>query len=154
MILSECDVKKIIDHAFIAANAEDSLLRIDKSGKKAKTKMHVIVVNCGGKVVGQKSMDDAWVGSISIAKAKAFTATAFSSNENALSTRSIGVLSQPGQPLWQIGNSNTAEGLIEFPGGLPLYKQGELVGGVGVSGDGVDHDENVAFAGTKGFEPD
>jgi uncharacterized protein GlcG (DUF336 family) len=154
MILSECDVKKIIDQAFNAANAEDSLLRIDKSGKKTKTKMHVIVVNRGGKVVGQKSMDDAWVGSISIAKAKAFTATAFSSSENALSTRSIGVLSQPGQPLWQIGNSNTAEGLIEFPGGLPLYKQGDLVGGVGVSGDGVDQDENVAFAGTKGFEPD
>ena len=87
MILSECDVKKIIDQAFTAANAEDSLLRIDKSGKKAKTKMHVIVVNRGGKVVGQKSMDDAWVGSISIAKAKAFTATAFSSSENALSTR-------------------------------------------------------------------
>ncbi len=44
--------------------------------------------------------------------------------------------------------------MIEFPGGLPLYKDGQLVGGIGVSGDGVDQDENVAFAGAKGFEPD
>ena len=151
--LLECDVKKIIVQALDAANAEDSLLRIDKKGKKTKTKMHVIVVDRGGRVVGQETMDDAWMGSISIARAKAFTAAAFSSNENALSTRSIGILSQPGQPLWQIGNSNTAEGLIEFPGGLPLYKDGELVGAIGVSGDGVDQDENVALAGSKGFEP-
>jgi uncharacterized protein GlcG (DUF336 family) len=45
-------------------------------------------------------------------------------------------------------------GLIEFPGGLPLYRGGELVGGIGVSGDGVDQDEDVAKAGAVGFEPD
>ena len=63
-------------------------------------------------------------------------------------------LSQPGGPLWQIGNSNRGmfqPGLIEFPGGLPLYKNGQLVGGIGVSGDGVDEDEAVALAGAAGF---
>jgi len=114
--------------------------------------MHIIVVDRGGRVIGQKSMEDAWMGSISIARAKAFTAVAFSSNENALSTRAIGLLSQPGSPLWQIGNSNKEEGIIEFPGGLPLYKNGELVGGVGVSGDGVDQDEKVALEGAKGYD--
>lgn len=152
MTLTDHEVEKILDQAYQAANTEESLLRIDKDGRKAKTKMHIIVVDRGGRVIGQKSMVDAWMGSIAIARAKAFTAVAFSSNENALSTRAIGCLSQPGQPLWQIGNSNISEGVIEFPGGFPLYKKDELVGGIGVSGDGVDKDENVARAGAKGFE--
>jgi hypothetical protein len=37
---------------------------------------------------------------------------------------------------------------------LPLYKGGELVGGIGVSGDSVHADEDVAEAGALGFEPD
>ena len=39
-----------------------------------------------------------------------------------------------------------------FPGSLPLYKNGVLVGGLGVSGDGVDQDDFVTAAGAKGFE--
>ena len=65
-------------------------------------------------------------------------------------------------PLWGIGDSNqvgisgsqaTRNGIITFPGGVALYKNGRLVGGVGVSGDGVDQDEAVAFAGAAGFLP-
>jgi len=44
-------------------------------------------------------------------------------------------------------------GITLFPGGLPLYRDGVLVGAVGVSGDGVDQDDVIAFAGAKGFEP-
>jgi uncharacterized protein GlcG (DUF336 family) len=40
-----------------------------------------------------------------------------------------------------------------FAGSVPLYKNGQLVGGVGVSGDGIDQDDNVAFGGGTGFEP-
>jgi len=125
--LTNDDVRKILAQAQAAAEKEVSLLRVNAEGKAQPTRMHIIVVDRNGRVIGQNSMDDAWVGSISIARAKAFTAAAFSSNENALTTRSVGILSQPGGPLWQIGNSNTADGIIEFPGGLPLYKHGELV---------------------------
>ena len=38
-----------------------------------------------------------------------------------------------------------------FPGSLPLYKNGVLVGGLGVSGDGVDQDDFVTSAGATGF---
>ncbi|MFA6716832.1 MAG: heme-binding protein [Victivallales bacterium] len=152
--LTDKDVEKILSQAQKAADNEVSLLRVNAEGEPQTAKMHIIVVNRDGKEIGRTSMKDAWTGSLSIAKAKAFTAAAFSSNENALSTRTIGILSQPGEPLWQIGNSNTVEGgIIEFPGGLPLYKDGELVGGIGVSGDGVDQDENVAIRGAAGFEP-
>jgi uncharacterized protein GlcG (DUF336 family) len=43
-------------------------------------------------------------------------------------------------------------GVVFFPGSLPLYKNGVLVGGLGVSGDGVDQDDFVTAAGATGFE--
>jgi hypothetical protein len=39
-----------------------------------------------------------------------------------------------------------------FAGSVPLYKNGQLVGAVGVSGDGIDQDDNVAFGASEGFE--
>jgi len=150
--ISSEEITRILDNAEAAAKKEESLLRVNAEGKKQPTRMHIVVVDRGGRLVGQRSMADAWVGSIAIAKSKAFTALCFSSNEHALTTRTLGALTQPGGPLWNIGNSNRQDGLIEFPGGMPLYRNGELVGGIGVSGDGVDQDEHVAVAGAKGFE--
>ncbi len=43
--------------------------------------------------------------------------------------------------------SNLANGLQIFPGGFPIYRGNQLVGGIGVSGDGVDQDDLVAFLG-------
>ena len=43
-------------------------------------------------------------------------------------------------------------GIVFFPGSAPLYKNGVLVGGLGVSGDGVDQDDFVTNGGAKGFE--
>jgi uncharacterized protein GlcG (DUF336 family) len=43
-------------------------------------------------------------------------------------------------------------GIVFFPGSAALYRNGALVGGLGVSGDGVDQDDFVTNAGTKGFE--
>jgi len=51
----------------------------------------------------------------------------------------------------QTANPNQ-NGIVFFPGSVPLYKNGVLVGGLGVSGDGVDQDDYVTNAGAKGFE--
>jgi hypothetical protein len=40
-----------------------------------------------------------------------------------------------------------ANGLQIFPGGVPIYRGATLVGGIGVSGDGVDQDDMIAFLG-------
>ena len=48
------------------------------------------------------------------------------------------------------GGNNS--GIVFFPGSAGLYRSGVLVGGLGVSGDGVDQDDFVTNAGTKGFE--
>ena len=44
-------------------------------------------------------------------------------------------------------------GIVFFPGSTPLYKNGVLVGGLGVSGDGVDQDDVVTFSGAGEFRP-
>lgn len=44
-------------------------------------------------------------------------------------------------------------GITIFPGGIPLYKNGQLAGAIGISGDGVDQDDYIAAAGTVGYEP-
>ncbi|HTZ95063.1 MAG TPA: heme-binding protein [Terriglobales bacterium] len=46
--------------------------------------------------------------------------------------------SDPGAP-----NTNNMSGIVFFPGSLPLYRNGVLVGGLGVSGDGVSQDDFV-----------
>src|SRR5262249_29609729 len=43
------------------------------------------------------------------------------------------------------GLSVATNGVQIFPGGLPIYRSGALIGAVGVSGDGVDQDDMVAF---------
>jgi uncharacterized protein GlcG (DUF336 family) len=43
-------------------------------------------------------------------------------------------------------------GVVFFPGSVPLYRNGVLVGGLGISGDGVDQDDYVAAGGAAGFE--
>ena len=48
---------------------------------------------------------------------------------------------------------NIPNGIQIFPGSVPLYKNGELVGAIGISGDGVDQDDLIAAAGANGFEP-
>jgi uncharacterized protein GlcG (DUF336 family) len=48
--------------------------------------------------------------------------------------------------------SGNNSGIVFFPGSAGLYKNGMLVGGLGVSGDGVDQDDFVTSAGTLGFE--
>jgi uncharacterized protein GlcG (DUF336 family) len=53
---------------------------------------------------------------------------------------------QPGAP-----NVNKS-GIVFFPGSAGLYRNGTLIGGLGVSGDGVDQDDYVTSGGTSGFE--
>jgi uncharacterized protein GlcG (DUF336 family) len=164
--LTNAELRAILNAGEVQAGKEDSLLRAT-----GPTHMHIAICDRVGRLLAIRSMTDAWEGSIDIAIAKARTAALFSSNENALSSRDIGILSQShfkggtmaneAGPLWGIWNTNLLplarltgprNGLVTFPGGLPLYKNNVLVGGVGVSGDGVDQDEAVAIAASAGFE--
>ncbi|HEY6442832.1 MAG TPA: heme-binding protein [Candidatus Acidoferrales bacterium] len=110
-----------------------------------------------------------WPGSRLIAAEKANTANAFSTNDFAISTGNLYAGAQPGGSLYGIvmppnpaaafagepdsfGLQNdplvgkAIGGVIVFGGGLPLYSaRGELVGGLGVSGDTACADHVVAW---------
>jgi hypothetical protein len=51
------------------------------------------------------------------------------------------------------GIPNLPNGIQIFPGSIPLYKNGVLVGAIGISGDGVDQDDLIAAAGANGYSP-
>lgn len=45
------------------------------------------------------------------------------------------------------GISNLPNGIQIFPGSVPIYRGGQLIGGIGVSGDGIDQDDMISFLG-------
>jgi uncharacterized protein GlcG (DUF336 family) len=45
------------------------------------------------------------------------------------------------------GQKRLQNGIQIFPGSVPIYRGGTLVGGIGVSGDGIDQDDMISFLG-------
>lgn len=127
-----------------------------------------VTVNRNGELcaiaASQTDMGKMWPGSLSIAEAKAYTANAFSTDDMPLSTARLYTLTQPGHSLWGIAASNPfnpadlvpvsqapgtspqkiAGGMISFGGGLALYKNGKVIGALGVSGDTSCTDHETA----------
>jgi uncharacterized protein GlcG (DUF336 family) len=103
--------------------------------------MNIAVMDAGRNLVAFHRMDGAWVASTDIAIDKAFTSAG-----RGLTTRKIGEMAQPGQPLFGINTTNGGR-IVIFAGGVPLMRDGEVIGAVGVSGGTVDEDEEVAEAG-------
>jgi uncharacterized protein GlcG (DUF336 family) len=123
--------------------AEHVLTEALVRAEQIDTLMNVAIVDAGGNLKAFSRMDGAWLGGIDIALKKARTARFFDMNSGEL-----GSLSQPGGPLFNIEVSNN--GLITFPGGIPLRDEnGQVIGGIGVSGSTVDNDQAVAEAGAK-----
>lgn len=125
------------------AQAETMIAAAKEKSVALDTKMNIAVVDAGANLVAFARMDGAWLGSLDISIKKAKTARFFDMN-----TGTIGELSQPGGPLFNIEHSNG--GLISFPGGIPVKNEaGDVIGAIGVSGSSVENDHAVAEAGTK-----
>lgn len=110
--------------------------------------MNIAVVDCGANLVAFQRMDGAWIGSIEIAKNKAYTARAFDMN-----TRDLAKLRQPNSPAFGIADS-TEHRIAIFSGDVPLLDGKTVVGAIGVSSGKSDQDEKVAEAGAAAFKPE
>ncbi len=107
--------------------------------------MNIAVVDAGGNLVSHDRMDGAWIGSIDISINKAFTSRAFD-----IATKDLAEHSQPGGQFYGIHISNAGRIRI-FAGGIPLSRDGEVVGAIGVSGGSGEQDHAVAEAGAEAF---
>lgn len=101
--------------------------------------MVLSVVDQNGDVIETRRMDDALIVSITLAPHKAYTAAVVR-----LATAELAKLSQPGESLFGIEASLPQVTLVG--GGIPLCKEGKVVGAVGVSGGSVAQDVAVAQA--------
>jgi uncharacterized protein GlcG (DUF336 family) len=107
--------------------------------------MNIAVVDGGGNLVSHVRMDGAWIGSIDISINKAFTSRAFD-----ITTKDLADNSQSGDQFFGIHVSNRGRVMI-FAGGIPLKRDGIVVGAIGVSGGSGDQDHQVAEAGSVAF---
>ena len=123
---------------------EDARRIIAAAEKKAEQigqPMNVAVVDEGGNLIAFERMANAWLGSIDIAQKKAWTSRAFD-----ITTKDLGANSQSGDQFFGIHASNNGTVMI-FAGGIPLKKDGKVVGAIGISGGSGEQDHAVAEAG-------
>lgn len=107
--------------------------------------MNIAVVDQGGNLVAHVRMDKAWIGSVDISINKAWTSRAFD-----IETKDLAEFSQSGEQFFGIHASNHGRVMI-FAGGIPLKRNGLVVGAIGVSGGTGKQDQAVAEAGAAAF---
>jgi len=117
----------------------------EKKAAEIGQPMNIAVADSGGNLVAHVRMDNAWIGSIDISIKKAWTSRAFD-----ITTKDLAANSQSGDQFFGIHASNDGKVMI-FAGGIPLKKDGKVVGAIGVSGGSGEQDHAVAEAGAASF---
>ena len=151
-----------IPNAIVAhvQNQLASVVQEANGGLFSPNRMWSAVVDRTGRLCSVIKVFDAWPGSRAIAIAKASTANDFSNSALALSTANLYGPTQPNGSLYGLNNSNPFNpallpqgigigyvpgGIITFGGGVALYQGGQVIGGLGVSGDTSCADHAIAY---------
>ena len=127
------------------ADARRIIAAAEKKSQQLGQPMNIAVADEGGNLVAHVRMDGAWIGSIDISIKKAYTSRAFD-----IATKDLAKHSQSGKQFFGIHASNNGKIMI-FAGGIPLKKNGKVVGAIGVSGGSGVQDHAVAEAGARAF---
>ena len=123
---------------------EDAKIILEGAEKRAKEigiDMDIAVTDDGGNLLAFYRMDKARITSIDVAINKAFTAAGARK-----ATHEYAEIAGPGKPAFGIHVSNQGRFMI-LGGGLPIFVDNNIVGGVGCSSGSVDEDRIVAQAG-------
>src|SRR5258706_1397940 len=99
----------------------------EKKAAEIGQPMNIAVADAGGNLVAHVRMDKAWLGSIDISIKKAYTSRAFD-----ITTKDLATHSQSGGQFFGIHASNDGRIMI-FAGGIPLKRDGKVVGAIGLS---------------------
>ena len=123
------------------AVARTIIAAAEKRADEIGQPMNIAVVDGGGNLIAHVRQDGAWIGSVDISISKAWTSRAFD-----IQTKDLGDNSQPTQQFFGIHTTNGGKVAI-FAGGVPLTRDGAVVGGIGVIGGSGEQDQTVAEAG-------
>ncbi|NUN23768.1 MAG: heme-binding protein, partial [Candidatus Jettenia caeni] len=122
-------------------DAKRVIAAAEKKAQEIGQPMNIAVADAGGNLVAHVRMDEAWIGSIDISIKKAYTSRAFD-----VATKDLAPHCQSGGQFFGIHASNDGRIMI-FAGGIPLKRNGKIVGAIGVSGGSGEQDHAVAEAG-------
>ncbi|SFE50779.1 GlcG/HbpS family heme-binding protein [Alteribacillus iranensis] len=118
----------------------------EQEAKQIGVSMVIAIVDEGGNFVAKHRMDDAWIASVDIAENKAWTSVALKMPTSQLAEATV-----PNAELYGLNTTNNGR-IVVFGGGIPLERDGKVIGAIGVSGSTVPHDVQVAEAGVRAFE--
>lgn len=126
--------------------ALDLLVRVRAEAETRSLALAACVVDTGGAVIASQRMDGAALGAMHLADGKAYTAVLWGMPSGAFMETT-----QPGGEDW--GFNVTDPRVVVYAGGVPLFVDGQLVGGLGASGGTPAQDEAcvTAAAAAAGF---
>ncbi|OIQ89467.1 hypothetical protein GALL_286470 [mine drainage metagenome] len=101
----------------------------------------IAVVDAGGNLKAHVRMDTANIGSIHISINKAYTSIAFQCQ-----TKDLTDITRHDGDLYGLNDAHGGR-IVVFPGGIPLVRDGHIVGAIGVSTGTIEQDQAVAEAG-------
>ena len=129
--------------------ALELLAAVRAEGESRSLVLAICVVDDGGRVIASARMDGAALGAMQLAAGKAYTAVLWGTASGTFMQST-----QPGGEDW--GFNVTDPRIVVYAGGVPLYADGALVGGLGASGGTAAQDEECVTAAARalGFATD
>ncbi|AEF18106.1 ATP/cobalamin adenosyltransferase [Thermoanaerobacterium xylanolyticum LX-11] len=125
--------------------AKNLMAKVEKKAESINLPVAIAIVDMHGNLIAAHFMDGTLLESMNLAINKAYTSVALK-----MPTHELSKLAQPGQPLYGINTTDSR--IVVFGGGCPIKYQGEIVGGIGVSGGTVEQDVELSIYGADVFE--
>jgi len=132
-------------HRFTLADAQRLAAVAEAKATAMEVPIVFAAVDAAGGLMLLHRMEGALPASTELAADKAFTASRFR-----MATHELGILSQPGQPLYGVQTSHQGR-VVLFGGGYPCRVRGTPVGAIGISGGTVEEDMAIATHALRAF---
>jgi len=124
--------------------AKKVMVDAEAEAKKGNWSMAIIILDSGGNMVMMQRMDGTQLGSVDVARDKAWSAVAYRRPTKAFED----AIAQGGANLRLL----RLTGASPIEGGLPITADGKVIGSIGVSGGSSAQDGQVAKAGVDGLK--